>query len=288
MLWFILALAGAIFTAGVYAVQKKLLRNASEYAVPFLTYFISSIVLLAIAFSAGIPEIKSGFIYSLAVSLVLNCVGVFLYLKAFKITDISLAVPILSFTPLLSILTSYIMLGERTNLLGILGILLVVLGVYLLNFKKSRDIFQPFKEFFRNKGLRYMFIVAFIFAVCVNVDKMILLKSDVFFGWGISQFLMSMVFLLIVLSRKENLGRIVKNNLPLILLGGIFATLDTLFFGIAFKMQIVPYVIAIKRTSILFTVIYGGMFLREKDILKRLLAAAIMVMGLLTIIFSSA
>ena len=56
-----------------------------------------------------------------------------IFFKALKKLDLSLAIPLLSFTPIFMLLSSFILLGEFPSLLGILGMILVVSGIYVLN-----------------------------------------------------------------------------------------------------------------------------------------------------------
>ena len=55
---------------------------------------------------------------------------------------------------------------------------------------------------------------------------------------------------------------------------------------IAINLTFVAYVISVKRTSALFSVILGKIILKEKGIKERLLGAAIMVSGVFLITIS--
>jgi uncharacterized membrane protein len=52
----------------------------------------------------------------------------------------------------------------------------------------------------------------------------------------------------------------------------------------AYLLQIVPYVIAIKRMSIILIVLYGTIIFREKEIVRRIAGAALMVFGAVLIL----
>ena len=55
--------------------------------------------------------------------------------------------------------------------------------------------------------------------------------------------------------------------------------ISNIFINLAFTMQIVPYVISIKRMAILVSVIFGGVFFHEKNMIRRISAASLMVLG---------
>ena len=67
-------------------------------------------------------------------------------------------------------------------------------------------------------------------------------------------------------------------------LGGIIFALSGLSINLALTMNIVPYVISLKRSNILFSIILGGLFFKEKDIAQKILGASIIILGVLMII----
>ena len=65
---------------------------------------------------------------------------------------------------------------------------------------------------------------------------------------------------------------------PAALIGTVVA-IEAASINMAYTLQIVPYVIAIKRLSILFIVIFGTLVFSERETGKRLAGAALMVTG---------
>ena len=73
--------------------------------------------------------------------------------------------------------------------------------------------------------------------------------------------------LLLLLSSRQHRDRTIprgKTRLPLFLIG-LFQAAGLIFHNTALSLGPVPSVIAIKRTSILFAVIWGIVFLREEQ-----------------------
>jgi uncharacterized membrane protein len=75
-----------------------------------------------------------------------------------------------------------------------------------------------------------------------------------------------------------------KQFVILTLLIGLFVAIEAASINVAYTLQIVPYVIAIKRLSIIFMVLYGTIVLSEGDISKRVTGATIMVLGAMIIL----
>jgi drug/metabolite transporter (DMT)-like permease len=211
----------------------------------------------------------------------------------------------LSFTPAILIGTSYIILHETPSMFGFAGICIIVSGSYVLNIAEEHEHYlDPIKAMMKNRGSWYMLIVAFIFAVSINFDKIVLLNSDPFFGMaltittiGIALLLMSAYSLyagrkrLQILSPGDTDEAVlqaraipVRKFFLLTLLIGVFVAVEAASINVALTLQIVPYVIAIKRLSIIFMVLYGTLVFSEGDIGKRVMGAILMVAGAIIIL----
>ena len=191
MIWSIFAILSALFDATYYASIKRLLRDISQYVLASGMFLCCFATMFLISIINGIPEIGSDFYISVLATVILNFIAVILYLKALKITDLSLSIPMMSFTLVFLIFTSFILLNELPTIFGTAGIFLIVIGSYVLNSNKNRTRFlSPFKEIFRNKGIFYMLIVAFLFSISANFDKLVVLNSDIIFGSSIKWLLL--------------------------------------------------------------------------------------------------
>jgi uncharacterized membrane protein len=74
----------------------------------------------------------------------LEIAAIILYVKAIKLSPLSLTIPFLAVSPVFIILIAFILLGEFPDRSGLLGILLIVIGAYLLNIKTTKeDLSRP-------------------------------------------------------------------------------------------------------------------------------------------------
>ncbi len=192
----------------------------------------------------------------------------------------------LSFTPVFLIFTSFIFLRELPTLFGVAGIILIVSGVYVMNANKGkRGLTAPFKEILRNKGVFYMLCVALLWSISINFDKKSILTSSPIFQAAIMYLSMGVAFLIILKFKGYDAARLYKNNFyKLLLVSGVLA-FNAIVGNIAFSMHLVSYVTSVKRLSILFSVILGGIVFKEKSIMKRIICALIMIAGVIFIIF---
>lgn len=228
------------------------------------------------------------FIIGLLGSGLLNTAAVILYFRAISSSDISIVVPMLSFTPLFLLVTSPIMIGEFPQPAGLVGVLLIVGGSYLLNVKAVRGgLLKPLKALLEDKGARYMLGAALIFSFTANFDKTAVTASSVpQYIISLNAFIVVSISILILLTRKFSLSALKSEKRNLLMMGALTAC-TFIFHMTALSMTLVAYVVSIKRSSGMISVILGGLFLKEKDIKDRAAGASIMFIGVLIIIFFS-
>lgn len=286
MLWFLLALGGAISNAIFNYTIKKIMTKVDPFILLAGTYLSGGAILSLFVFSQGVPEIGPSFIPTLCIIVIMGIISLSLYFFAIKITDISLCIPMLSFTPVFLILTSSIILDENPTLIGIIGICCIVFGAYLISYSRETGVLYPFRAMTNHKGVVFMLIVALLFAIGVNFDKILVMQSDPIFSAAATFLSFGFAFLLISMIKFRSINLIQKQNIIPFGFTGIILAIEALTINYAYTLAIVPYVISVKRISIVFTVLMGGILLNEQDMKRRLLASSIMVLGAVFIAFS--
>ena len=280
MTWLILGIFTAFFEAVKDVFGKQNLKKSDEYVVAWSLAFFSVIFLTPWVIYTGIPALNSQFWFSLLIGGSINAVTTLLYIKAIKVSDLSLTVPLVALTPLFMLLTSPLIVGEYPNFFDYIGILLIVAGSYLLNIKeKSQGYLAPFKALLNEPGPKFMLIVAFLWSITSNFDKIGVKNSSPIF-WLFSLFgTMTILLLPVLLQKTPNPSRKIIKQLPMLAGMGFFNAIGVLCQMQALTLTLVVQVIAIKRTSVLMGVLFGHFIFKEKDIQQRLLGAGIMILG---------
>jgi uncharacterized membrane protein len=285
MSWFVYAFVCALSLATADALSKKILDDNVDpsivawvrvgYAVPFMVIIIPFI---------DKPELDGVFYMATFMAIPFDMIALLLYMKAIKVSPLSLTLPFLSLTPVFLIGTSYIILGERPDRSGFIGIILVVIGAYLLNVHTiSRGLFEPFKAIAKEQGSVLMIIVAFTFSIGVCFGKIAIQHSDPIFFSIVYSFLLSFfLFLVISFRTKQFFSKAISRPVPFLLIG-ILITIMVITHVKAINLVEVSYMISVKRLSILFGVIYGVIFFKETNIKERFLGATVMVLGIIMI-----
>jgi uncharacterized membrane protein len=284
-MWLVFSLLTALFESLKDVLSKIILKEADEYVVAWAIRFFSLPFLIPFFFLLEWPKLGRPFWPALILGGTLNMVATVFYMKALKASDLSITVPMVTFTPVFLLVTSPLIVGEFPSLSGLAGILLVVAGSYVLNMKDSREgLWAPFKALIREKGPRFMLGVALIWSITSNIDKIGVTHSSVLL-WVTAINAVSAVFLFPVALRRifkkpESLS---SRNLRILVGVGLIAALRSLFQITALTLTLVAYVISIKRTSAIFGILFGALIFKEKGFRERLLGGLIMVAGVFLI-----
>ena len=248
MTWVLFALTTAIALSTADALSKRALGKTDElvivwvregYALPFLA--------LALLF-VPIPELDAAFWLTVCGLVPLEVISLVLYIKAIRLSPLSLTVPFLAMSPVFIIFIAFATLGEVPSTGGVIGIVLITAGAYTLNASASKEgLLEPVKAIFKEPG-SVLTIVLTIF-----------------------------------LSAKGKLGGVFEKPAVFLPIGLCTATMVITHF-IAISMTQVAYMIAVKRLSLVFSVIYGWAMFKEEKIKERLLGSAIMLAGVASIL----
>lgn len=287
MIWTLYASLCSLFSAAQGAWIKGLLKRIDSYIITWAAFAFAFPFLLGLLPWAGFPHIEPPFWPALFAGLVLNLLALTLYVRAIGLSPLSLTFPFLSFTPLFLILTSWLILGELPRPLGIVGILLIVAGAYAINLEKlAEGPLSPFRSIYREKGSLLMLIVALIWSVTSNIDKVCVLKSSPLFYLTLFYLIFPILYLPVVLIRSRGKFVQIGRNLPSLLILGVFGALFIFFQMLAIRVALVTYVIGMKRARMVFSILFGFLFFGERYLKYRLLGAAFMIGGVACIVLS--
>jgi drug/metabolite transporter (DMT)-like permease len=285
MLWVPFSFLTAIFESAKDIVSKKNLANHDPYLIAWALRVYSLPILVPLVFLFPLPNIDNSFWYALLAGGALNVVSTILYMRALKSSDLSLVAPLIAFTPLFLLISSPLILNEMPTIWGAVGVLLIVVGSYILYFNRNNKGFlSPFKEIIKSKGSRYMLTVSLIWAITSTFDKIGVNSSGPLF-WAASAnafIALAMTPLIILRLRKKSVNIYTEASrlIPI----GVFGAATLAFQMVAIGLTNVAYVISIKRTSIAWSVLAGYFVFKEKNIKVRLLGAAVMIAGVVLII----
>ena len=143
----------------------------------------------------------------------------------------------------------------------------------------KKRVLAPLKAFVREKGSKIMLLTALIYSIGSVAGKKAILHSSVMF-FTVSFFVMlNFCFLVaMVLLGKTQIDVLRKSPFKGMVAGGLLF-LHAVCHGWAIFLTKAVYMISIKRISILFGIVYGGLFFKEKHLSYRLFGAGLMIAG---------
>ncbi len=288
MTWFPLALATAFLAAASDALTKAYLQPLGTYRMAVGRVFGPVFFLLPLLFLQTWPDLDHTFWKTVAVLLPLETLALVLYMDALRSSPLSLSIPFLAFTPAFMILTGAMVLDERLSFRGILGIVLIVAGSYSLHLRQLKaGWLAPFWAIIRERGSVLMLLVAFLYAVTSVLGKLAILHSNPVF-FASFYFVVHGIFATLVLSVFFHVfpWQVVRARPKGVFWVGLSQTFMVITHMWAISLAPAAYMIAIKRLSVLFGVLLGCLFFKERDLSSRLFGASLMVAGVFLIVLS--
>ncbi|MDP1719021.1 MAG: DMT family transporter [bacterium] len=300
-LWFILALGSALSNSATQVIQKWAV-SAGRLSKISITFLASVVVFVSLFLLSGLvigfPVIQPGFWFAVIMTGILNAITFPVMLKAYSIGEFSSVYSMILLTPVFLVATSFIFLGEAPSWMGLIGVVLTVVGLSVVTLGGHKHTQVPNFKMGNWLGV----LVALVWSVSVNFDKLSAQSSDAFFAPAMSAGVLAICFAGYLLIRHRSLlvridkvsepgqpeviGGSIKPALLLVALLGLSMTLGNILHNSALLHGPASYTIAIKRVGVLFGVFWGWLFFKEKGIAKKVLGSAIAIAGVVAILFS--
>ncbi|AJF62470.1 MAG: hypothetical protein QT11_C0001G0321 [archaeon GW2011_AR20] len=287
--WFWFALISAAFISIETIIEKEILKK--EHALQFSSVVTISVVVLSLVFLPYLNFDNLSLTQLLLIYLNswLGAVAFLLVSRAIRHMEVSTVSPFLSFGPIFVLIFSLLFLKEHITNMHLFGIFLVVFGAYVLQ-SKENDYFAPIRAIIKSKYIHFIFIALILNGFSATLDRYFL--KDGFLLDSVSYLFLMSIFLAINYSilitvlhggfKEINKGFKISGFLILIMAALIIMGRLALFQ--AFTQTSAFLVEPIKRTSVLFVVLFGGALFHEKHIFKKFIASLIMLAGVYLII----
>lgn len=284
--WMYIALIAAVNSAILNISIKDLSNKIDEYAAGFIRHLVIIPALWILLIAFGIPKVEPIFWVYIAIMLPIEIVMVNLYQKAFRISPVSLLIPIQSLSPVFIAIVSFLVFKESLTVFHFAALVLFVSGIYVLNLNpKNKHIFAPIRSLFDHKGVFYMLLVAILLGVTVSMGKRAIVASSPQFFPAVYYLLVTfLLFPLYKLKSKVGFKEFAKHKRSILILA-ILNPINLMLIFSALKIGPTAIVQALYSTSVFFSVILAGTFLKETGIKKRLIASVLILAGSVLIIF---
>ncbi|WP_462321495.1 EamA family transporter [Halochromatium sp.] len=296
-----LTLICAFSVASADAATKAWLQGFSARELTLIRFTATGLLLSPLlAWLPDLSALPASFWGWLSVLAPLEIGAMLLYMAAIRDHPLSLTLPYLAFTPVFSMVIAALVLGERLSLVGLLGVLLIVVGAWLLNVEHARrddwrTWLRPLSAIRWEAGSRMMLGVALLYGVTSTLGKVALLYLP---SAAFGAFYFAIVGLLAVpllvlvpvagarLEWRSALQRLASRPGAVLAVAALNGVMVITHF-MALRLTEVAYMIAVKRSSLLFGILYGALLFRERNLASRMPGGVLMLAGVFVILLAA-
>ena len=299
-----LLLAALLSAGNVLAdvARKKVMERHELVAGTFwIRVFAALVFTLALAgriISGSPPELRNtGFLFGidglsaaptvvfliyLAIDVALISIAQILLMRALQVSPMSMCIPFMAFTPVFLIPMGYLVVGELPSLVKLMGVCLIVVGSLVMHRRLFAEGWTaPVRAIINEKGSRYILLVAFILSLTNPIEKRLILMSDPLtqaFAYGLG---LCVFFAVLAWKRSADCRVVMRDTPGWTVLAGVMDAAALLLQLFTFGYLAVVITISIKRAGIVLAVLAGWLIFREREITDKLIAASVMLGGVL-------
>lgn len=289
MTWFALAVGSALFQVLRNMVMKRLGHQLDETINVWGRFtFILPFAALGLYWQ-GMPELQPGvWVYCLLFAGA-QIAGTQFLAMALHVAQISLVTALWKLSVVLLVVWGVVALGESPSALGVVGVLVSVVGMYLLNVERARvSVWAPLVALVRDPGQRYTLASAFFFAPSVILIKKIALLSSPTFAVFSGYVFCAAIITPFAIYRSGRHFRQIGNHWWSFVALGAFAAISTWFGTTAYTMTVSSYVEAVKQLELLMALVIGWLVFGEGAKVKVIWKGCmVMVIGLVLVVLGS-
>jgi len=288
-MWAILALTAAFLTSFNPILYKRILVNASPLVAVWgvIGLALPLLALSTFAIDSTLPRVDWLFILAALGSATLNALAHVSSARSLKLADASLVTPLLTFSPIFTLVISIIFLGETPDAQGFFGVALVLVGAYWLNRGPGASWSIPFKAISAKPGVTLVLLAGLLWAITPILEKLATQhtapESPRLVALTVNGALVGLLTPIVIRRGRLSLEALARRKREWWVAAAVAATAPILGFT-AFSLGPVGYVTALFRLSTVFTVLWGTWLLREPGFRHRLPASGVMVAGTILIV----
>lgn len=285
-MWIIYAFASAFF-AGITSILAKIgIKNTDSYVATALRTIVilifSWMMVWVVGSQSTIHTISNYSLVFLVLSGLTTGASWICYFRALQVGDVNKVVSVDKSSTLLTMLLAFFILGEALTLLKGVGMLGIGIGTYMMIQKKRAEVAVVSS----NKWLIYASFSALFASLTAILGKVGMSNIESNLGTAIRTIVVLIMAWAIVLGMKKQgeIKKIDKKSWLFIGLSGVTTGLSWLFYYRALQEGPASVVVPIDKLSIVITVCFAYLFLKEKLSKKAWLGLGLIVSGTLMLI----
>lgn len=276
-IWIIFVIIYGILKGSREPVKKTILKDCSVLSTLFVYTAIGFLMSVPTAKEiTNVPPYIFGLILLKSFSIVVAWIAGFVAIKKvpvsiYGITDTSRVI--------FSTLMGVVFLGEHLTEKSVIGLILVVIGLYIANAKKDKN------SEYKMKYIWILILSCGLNGISGTLDKYIMstgtITSSALQFWFMLT--LSIMYLLYSFIKREKLEikKCLKNPWIYVLSFSLILGDRLLFIANSDPNSKVTVMTLIKQSSAVVTIILGRVIYKEKNIIKKLICAGIIITGIM-------
>ena len=288
-MWLIYAFGSAFF-AGITSILAKVgIKDVDSHLATAIRTIIvlifSWIMVFLIGSQSTIVNIDGKTFLFLILSGLSTGGSWLCYFKALQLGDVNKVVPIDKSSTILTMILAFIFLNEKITINMVIGMIGIAIGTYLMIQKKEKS-----EKIVKGKAWLIYALLSALFASLTSIlGKVGIENIESNLGTAIRTIVVLIMSWIIVFATKKqsDVKKIDKRSLIFLILSGIATGASWLCYYKALQDGLASIVVPIDKLSILVTVLFAYIFLKEKLSKKSLLGLILIVVGTLLLLIKS-
>ncbi len=275
MIEIIFAILAAISDGTKDFFHRVVMIKEDPYVYGFIQNVIATLLFIPLFLSVKFPT--NNIVYLFILLSALAWVGIAIIGNySYKYTEVSLRAPISQIRIIILLILSMLFLSEKLTLNKGIGTLLIFIGLFVLRFKGGKfDI--------KNKGIQLTVLTACLVALAAIFNKIALHYTVPEFQGFLIYLIPTVILFFFLKGKKKKFRSLFKNQWKIVLFGSVLGAAFTYLSLKAYALADVSTIFPIIKTSALITVLLGIIFLKEKQILRKIIATTIVLIGIIFI-----
>lgn len=274
--WILLTILYAVFVSLDEVFKKKATKTSSVFEV--LLAFTTIALFLTCFISKDIFSIDYSYIPMIFLKSTIIVIAWILGLIALNGLQLGVYSIVKTSRIVFSIILSCLILGEKLNLLMVAGIITIIFGLILVSTTATDNS--------KKKNSYKLIFVFLISCLCSSISAILDKKLLVHVSSGQLQFwfllFLTVYYWIIMLIKKKKIDYKAFKNIWVILAAiGLVVGDRLLFMANKIDSSKVIVMTILKQLSIIMSIILGGIIFKEKNVLKKLLYALLILGGVI-------
>lgn len=285
-MWILYAFGSAFFAGATSTLAKIGVKDIDSHvatAIRTIVVLIFSWIMVFIVGSQGtIGNISGKTLTFLILSGFATGASWLCYFKALQLGDVNKVVPIDKSSIILTMVLAFIFLGENITINMVVGMIGIGIGTYLMIQKK-----ESIEKVVKGKAWLVYALLSAIFASLTSIlGKVGIENVESNLGTAIRTIVVLIMAWIIVFATKKqsDVKKIDKKSLLFLILSGIATGASWLCYYKALQDGLASIVVPIDKLSILVTILFAYVFLKEKLSKKSIVGLVLIVVGTLILL----